>query len=82
MQPRLSLKSSMICQHSGGEETPKASCPRGVPDSSLLPLSLSFTAEKPCWEKKNSFVSAVEAWQLAYQQRISSETQSRSAVVP
>lgn len=82
MQPRLSLKSSMICPHSRGEGAPKASRPRGVPGSSLLPLSMSFTAEKLCWEKKNSFVSAVEAWQLAYQQRISLETQSGSAAVP
>lgn len=83
MQPRLSLKSSMVCQHSRGERerAPKASCPRGVPGSSLLPFSLSFTAEKPAGKRK-TFVSALEAWQLAYQQRISLETQSRSAVVP
>lgn len=81
MQPRLSLKSSMVCQHSGGERAPKASRPRGVPGSSLLPFSLSFTAEKPAGKRK-TFVSALEAWQLAYQQRISLETQSRSAVVP
>lgn len=47
-----------------------------------FPSSSVIHSRKTCWEWKNSFVLALETWQPAYQQRISLEMWSCSAVIP